>query len=169
MDEDSKTHLAGWLIAAVAIMVAASLLFAGFVAGEPVRLIIQTLPLWVVIVFGLMGSGYVRWAAFPVLLFWSALAAILWLEHMGWIHAAGGGYTAVELRVAGLVAAADGTLESGIYDMMGRLVRTLPATPVREGEEYTLTMDLGEMAAGTYTVHAAVGSYQATVKFSVVR
>lgn len=141
MDEDSKTHLAGWLIAAVAIMVAASLLFAGFVAGEPVRLIIQTLPLWVVIVFGLMGSGYVRWAAFPVLLFWSALAAILWLEHMGWIHAAGGGYTSVELRVAGLVAAAAAL---GLLACLGKHQRTSPLTGL------TLALACGALQIGAY-------------------
>jgi hypothetical protein len=74
--------------------------------------------------------------------------------------------TSAEVRVD---AAADGTLDAGIYDMMGRLVRLLPATPVHEGGEYTLTVDLSEMAAGTYTVRAAVRGYQATMKFSVVK
>jgi hypothetical protein len=141
MADGSKTHLAGWLIAAVAICMAAALLFAGLVAGEPVRLLIQTLPLWVVIAFGLAGSGYVRWAAFPVLLFWCALAAILWVGHMGWVRLGGGSYTSVEVRVAGLVAAAAAL---GLLSCMGRHERTSPLTGL------TLALACGALQIGAY-------------------
>jgi hypothetical protein len=141
MNDGSKTHLAGWLVASVAMAMAAALLFAGFVAGEPVRLLIQTLPFWVVVGFGLAGSGYVRWAAFPVMLFWCALAVILWVGHMGWIRLGGGSYTSVEVRVAGLVAAA-GAL--GLLACLGKHKRTSPLTGL------TLTLACGALQIGAY-------------------
>jgi hypothetical protein len=141
MIEDSKAHLAGWLIAAVAMSIAACLVFAGWVAGEPVRLVVQTLPLWVVTAFGFAGAGYVRWAAFPVLLFWTALAAILWIDHMGWLHLAGGAYSSVEVRVAGLVAAA-GAL--GLLACLGKHQRTSPLTGL------TLALSCGALQIGAY-------------------
>ena len=141
MTGESKAHLAGWLIAAVAAMMTAALLFAGWIAGEPIRLFIQTLPLWVVMAFGWAGGGYVRWAAFPVMLFWAALAAILWVDHMGWLHLAGGAYSSVEVRVAGLVAAA-GAL--GLLACIGKHERTSPLTGL------TLALACGALQIGAY-------------------
>lgn len=141
MTEGSKEHLAGWLIAAVAMGMAAALLVAGWVAGEPIRLLIQTLPFWVVAAFGMAGNGYVRWAAFPVMLFWCALAAILWAGHMGWIRLGGGSYTSVEVRVAGLVAAA-GML--GLLACLGKHQRTSPLTGL------TLALACGALQIGAY-------------------
>jgi hypothetical protein len=141
MNEDSRANLAGWLVASVATMMAMALLFAGWIAGEPIRLVIQTLPLWVVTAFGFAGAGYVRWAAFPVLLFWTALAAILWVDHMGWVHLAGGAYSSVEVRVTGLVAAA-GAL--GLLACLGKHERTSPLTGL------TLALACGALQIGAY-------------------
>jgi hypothetical protein len=57
----------------------------------------------------------------------------------------------------------------GIYDMLGRLVKELPAFDATHPGEYALELDLTALPKGTYTVRIEQGNYQASSRFTVVR
>jgi hypothetical protein len=62
-----------------------------------------------------------------------------------------------------------GRTSVGIYDMLGRLVKELPAFDATHPGEYAMELDLVELPKGTYTVRIEQGSYQASSRFTVMR
>jgi hypothetical protein len=57
----------------------------------------------------------------------------------------------------------------GIYDMMGRIVKSLPAFDAISAGEYALGLDLTALPKGMYTARIVQGKYQATSRFAVMR
>lgn len=55
----------------------------GAAEGEATRRLAQSAPLWLPVVFGLRGSGLVKWAALPTLGFWFVLAALACARSQG--------------------------------------------------------------------------------------
>jgi hypothetical protein len=62
-----------------------------------------------------------------------------------------------------------GMMRTGIYDMLGRLVKELPAFDAPTPGEYKLELDLADLPKGVYTVHVEQGDYRASSRFTVVR
>jgi hypothetical protein len=71
-----------------------------------------------------------------------------------------------ELRLRMLAA---GHTTVGIYDMLGRLVKELPAFDIADAGEYAVELDLSELLKGVYTVRVEQGNYLASTRFTVVR
>jgi hypothetical protein len=62
-----------------------------------------------------------------------------------------------------------GQTSVNIYDLLGRLVKQLPAFTAAHAGEYALEVDLAELPKGTYTVRIEQEKYQASSRFSIVR
>jgi hypothetical protein len=62
-----------------------------------------------------------------------------------------------------------GLMRTGIYDMLGRLVKELPAFDATSPGEYKLELDLAELPKGIYTVRVEQGNYQVSTRFTIVR
>lgn len=137
----TTSQTAGGLISLCAAAMVAALVFAGWVGGETLRLAVQTAPLWLVMVLGWSGGGYGRWAAAPMLAFWTACAGFIWADRLGWMHAGGGSFSPVESQVALVVAAA------GLIGMGACLVPQPRVSPL---SGVTLALACGALQIGAF-------------------
>jgi hypothetical protein len=93
----------------------AALLVVGAVSSGVLRHIVQTSPLWIVIVLGARRSGWSKWAALPCFGFWFLLMTAIWLFLLGWARIVSGTFSETEIAM---------TLIVGLASMMG-IVRAL--------------------------------------------
>ncbi|HKV47929.1 MAG TPA: hypothetical protein VJN69_07535 [Candidatus Acidoferrales bacterium] len=70
------------------------------------RHIVQTLPLWPVIVLGFRRSNTVGWASLPLFLFWLLLMTLIWLYLLGVSHLINGHFSPLEIAMTLVVGAA---------------------------------------------------------------
>jgi len=68
----------------------------------------------------------------------------------------------VEVRRAGVLGVR-------IYDMMGRLVRSLNDLPVSEPGSYGVDLDLSDLVQGRYTIQVIEGGDRASTQLLLVR
>jgi hypothetical protein len=62
-----------------------------------------------------------------------------------------------------------GTVSIRIFDMMGRMVRALPAATVGFAGDYSTRLDLSDLPNGRYSVQVESGAGRATTQFVIVR
>lgn len=86
--QTSSNQLSTGAVAASAAVAIAAMLWVGVIESELPRLAIQTAPLWMLVIFGWRGGGYVRWAAVPMFAFWLLLAAVSWAARTTNLHLA---------------------------------------------------------------------------------
>jgi hypothetical protein len=99
------TNPAKWIAyACLAILIA--LYVVGAVSHGSLRHEVQTLPLWFPIVMGFRGRELAKWAALPCLVFWFAIAVLIWLFLLGWAHVVNGHFSPVEIAMTMVIGAA---------------------------------------------------------------
>jgi hypothetical protein len=69
----------------------------GAVSNGVVRHIVQSLPLWFPIVWGLRQREIAKYAALPCFAIWLALMILIWLFLLGWAKLVSGHFTPVEV------------------------------------------------------------------------
>jgi hypothetical protein len=78
----------------------------GLVSHGVLRHIVQTLPLWVGVVFGFRGSRSAGWLALPSFIFWFVLMVFIWLFLLGIARIVTGHFTPIEIVMTIIVGAA---------------------------------------------------------------
>lgn len=69
------------------------------------RHIVQTLPLWPVIVLGFGRSNAVGWASLPLFFFWLFIMTLIWLYLLGVSHLVNGHFSPLEIAMTVIVGA----------------------------------------------------------------
>jgi hypothetical protein len=78
----------------------------GAVSNGVVRHIVQSLPLWFPIVWGLRQREIAKYAALPCFVIWLALMILIWLFLLGWAKLVSGHFTPVEVILTLMIGAA---------------------------------------------------------------
>src|SRR5467141_1833135 len=82
----------------------------GFPAGLVLCYIVQTLPLWIGIAFGMRGARPAGWIGLPLFLFWLTLMVIIWLYLLGIAHIISGHFSPIEIAM---------TISVGVASVIG--------------------------------------------------
>lgn len=88
----------------LAILIA--LYVVGAVSHGSLRHEVQTLALWVPIVFGFNRREFARWCALPCFLFWLTVMVLIWLFLLGWARVVSGTFSPIEIAMTIVVGAA---------------------------------------------------------------
>jgi len=89
-------------------IIAALVLGVGVGSHLVLRHIVQTLPLWVAITFGLRRSRVAGWVGLPLFLSWLLLMALIWLYLLGVSNMMSGHFTGLEITMTVVVGLASG-------------------------------------------------------------
>ena len=92
------------VLCAIAQIVA--LIVVGAVSDGFARHVLQTAPTWIAMTAAVNGSRWAKWAAIPVFLFWIGIAILIWLFLLGIANIANGHYSATEVAMTIVFAAA---------------------------------------------------------------
>jgi len=101
-------------IALAAGTIIVALYVVGLVSGTILRHVVQTAPLWLVVVVGMRRSPTARWLAMPMFVAWVLVMVLIWLFLLGWARVLTGHFTPAEIAmtiaigvatVAGIVVA----------------------------------------------------------------
>ena len=95
----------GRIFAWCALVAIAALITVGAVSNGVVRHIIQTLPLWIIVVLGLRDSALTKWAVLPIFLIWLIVMALIWLFLLRILHIVSGSFSPVEIAMTFAVGA----------------------------------------------------------------
>ena len=87
------------LLIGCCIVIIAALLVVGTVSSGVIRHIVQTSPLWIVIVLSVRRSAWSKWAALPCYLFWLLLMTAIWLFLLGWARIVSGTFSHTEIAM----------------------------------------------------------------------
>ena len=91
-----------WCLAIVFALV----LGVGLASNLVLRHFVQTLPLWVGVMFGFRRSHLAPWVGLPLFLFWLILMALIWSYLLGISHILSGHFSAIEIAMTIIVGAA---------------------------------------------------------------
>lgn len=118
-----------WLLTGCCIAIIAALLVVGAVSSGVVRHIVQTSPLWIVIVLSMRRSSWSKWTALPCYIFWLLLMTAIWLSLLGWARIVYGTFSNTEIVMTVIVWLAS---LIGIVKALGMRTgaRTLSATAI---------------------------------------
>jgi hypothetical protein len=72
----------------------------GFESHGILRHVVQTAPLWLVVVLAKRESPWTKWTALPCFIFWLVLMTLIWLFLLGWAKVLSGTFTPVEIAMA---------------------------------------------------------------------
>ena len=86
-------------IAFCCLAIVAALYVVGAVSHGVLRHIVQTLPLWVPIIFGLRGRAWAKWTALACAIFWLTIMTLIWLFLLGWARIVSGHFSPVEIAM----------------------------------------------------------------------
>lgn len=107
---DSIEHSSGREPLAIALccfaVILALVVGVGLASNLVLRHIVQTLPLWFGVVFGLRRANVAGWLALPSFLFWLVLMIVIWLYLLGITRIISGHFSAVEIAMTIIVGAA---------------------------------------------------------------
>jgi hypothetical protein len=136
-----SSHMAGGLIALCALVVIGAVVSAASLDAAALPALVQTAPLWFVVVLGLRGGTYARWAALPMLLFWIAAAGLVVADQLGVTHLADTAFPLMGWQGALVVGAAGVT---GVAACCAPTGRTSPLTAL------TLALACGAVQIGAF-------------------
>lgn len=88
------------------VIILALVVGVGLAAHLVLRHVVQTLPLWIGVVFGARRSRAAGWIALPMFLFWLVLMSFIWLYLLGIARIITGHFSPVEIAMTILVGAA---------------------------------------------------------------
>lgn len=88
------------------IVILALALGVGLASNLVLRHIVQTLPMWFGVALGFRRARITGWIALPSFLFWLTLMAVIWLYLLGIVRIISGHFSAVEIAMSIIVAAA---------------------------------------------------------------
>lgn len=83
-----------------------ALMVVGVVSHGTLRHIVQTAPLWVVILLGTRRSELSKWAALPCFVFWLLLMIAIWLYLLGLARIVSGTFSTTEIVMTVIVGLA---------------------------------------------------------------
>jgi hypothetical protein len=89
-----------------AVVTMSALYIVGFVSNGVLRHIVQTLPLWFLVVQGLRRREVAKWASLPCFTIWLALMIAIWLFLLGWAKLLSGHFSPLEIILTLVVGAA---------------------------------------------------------------
>ena len=95
------------VVACSLAMMAALILGVGIPNHMVLRHVVQTLPIWGVVILGARRSRVAGWVGLPVFVFWLVLMSLIWLYLLGLSHMLSGNFTRWEIAmtiVVGLTA-----------------------------------------------------------------
>jgi hypothetical protein len=96
-----------WLaICSLAILVALYVVGAVSITPGSLRHEVQTLPLWFPIVLGFRQRDITKWMALPLLIFWLAIAVVIWLFLLGWARIVSGHFFPTEIAMTVVIGVA---------------------------------------------------------------
>jgi ABC-type amino acid transport system permease subunit len=78
----------------------------GLATGLVLRHLVQTAPLWIVVVLGATRSRATGWGGLPLFVFWFALMALIWLYLLGIAHILSGHFMPIEVAMTVIVGVA---------------------------------------------------------------
>jgi hypothetical protein len=93
-------------IALAAGTIIAALYVVGLVSGTILRHVVQTLPLWLVIVLAMRRSANAKWLALPMLVFWLVIMVLIWLFLLDWARVLRGHFTPTEIAMTIVIGVA---------------------------------------------------------------
>lgn len=95
------------MIAGCALAIIVALVFGvGLASHLVLRHIVQTLPLWFGVLFGIRRSRAAGWVSLPCFLFWLALMIMIWLYLLGMPSIISGHFSSIEIAMTIIVGAA---------------------------------------------------------------
>ena len=94
------------VIGACALVTLAALYCVGAVSNGVLRHVVQTLPLWFLIVMGLRQREVAKWASIPCFAIWVVLMTLIWLFLLGWANVISGHFTQIEVVLTWIIGAA---------------------------------------------------------------
>lgn len=97
-------------LACCSLLTIAALYIVGVVSHGVLRHIVQTAPLWIAVVLGLLRSRWSKWATLPCSVFWLFLMVLIWLFVLGWARVVSGTFSPIEVAM---------TLVVGISSIVG--------------------------------------------------
>jgi hypothetical protein len=74
------------ILAYCALSLILALYVVGFVSHGILRHLVQTAPVWPIVILGWKRSEYTQWMALACFLFWLFLMSLIWLFLLGWSH-----------------------------------------------------------------------------------
>src|SRR5580698_8357766 len=78
----------------------------GLASNLEVRHLVQTAPVWAVVVLGFRRSRMVAWVALPMFVFWLLLMSLIWAYLLGISHLLSGHFSPVEIAMTIIVGVA---------------------------------------------------------------
>jgi hypothetical protein len=84
----------------------AALLIVGAVFHGLIRHVVQTSPLWIIIVLSVRRLSFTKWAALPCFLIWLLLMTSIWLYLLGWARIITGRFSPTEIAMTLVVGVA---------------------------------------------------------------
>jgi len=94
-----------WIALCCGAMIAAFYVV-GLVSGTELRHFVQTLPLWLGVIFGIRRVQMTVWLAMPMFLFWLVVMVLIWLFLLGWAHVVSGHFSPVGILMTLVIGAA---------------------------------------------------------------
>jgi hypothetical protein len=110
------------ILAYCALSLILALYVVGFVSHGILRHLVQTAPVWPIVILGWKGSKYTQWMALACFLFWLFLMSLIWLFLLGWSHVISGTFSPIEIAM---------TLVVGGAAILGIIVALRARTSVR--------------------------------------
>jgi hypothetical protein len=111
-------------IAIECLVIFAALAVVGIVSNGVIRHLVQTAPLWPVVVLGLRRHDLARWCALPCFAFWLFIMGGIWLFLLGWAHLVSGTFSPTEIAMTLVVG---GASLAGIVTALRGRGRTTPS------------------------------------------
>ena len=112
------------IVASGALVTLAALYCVGAVSNGVLRHIVQTLPLWFVIVMGLRQREIAKWASIPCFAIWLTLMSLIWLFLQGWANVISGHFTPIEIALTCVIGAATLAIPHGFLQPQPALRRS---------------------------------------------
>ena len=81
------------------VAIISALLVVGAVSHGIIRHVVQTSPLWIVIVLGIRRSPLTKWAILPCSSFWLLVMTAIWLDLLGWVGIVSGTFSPTEIAM----------------------------------------------------------------------
>ena len=104
---EHATNVKPLVIASCCLAIILALVFGvGLVSHGVLRHIVQTLPLWLGVIFGFRRSRSAGWLALPSFLFWFVLMVFIWLYVLGIARIITGTFSPIEIAMTIIVGAA---------------------------------------------------------------
>jgi hypothetical protein len=91
------------VLAFCALILIAALYVVGVVSHGVLRHIVQTVPVWPIVILGFRDSPWSKWTALPCFFCWLLLMSLIWLFLLGWAKVISGTFSPIEIAMTVVV------------------------------------------------------------------